>query len=211
MTTCPTCRGKFIPTRNLVLEKMASRAKRPCLNVSYGCTEKFTLDVMEQHDRVCPYRMYDCVQTNCKWQGIRSFIKQHFKEKHPESMFELKNELNLSYKKISLENDCSFNYLFFKSDELFWYRSVRDSDKKTLSEVVQYIGPKENACKYVYEIVITTKARDQTVRVANVVRSDIEDLATIFEARNCFVMDFGMLKKFIVDGCYSYKIKMTKS
>ena len=56
LAECPTCRGKFLNVRNIVLEYMAATAVYPCENREAGCEETFTVDERNNHLSVCVYR-----------------------------------------------------------------------------------------------------------------------------------------------------------
>jgi hypothetical protein len=46
--------------RNVALEKMARQIEYPCIYSKSGCTEKVTLDLKNEHEKVCPYNLYGC-------------------------------------------------------------------------------------------------------------------------------------------------------
>jgi hypothetical protein len=52
---CLTCRGRFLNTRNVALEKLATEAKYPCVYRKYGCTDIYNLDSIGEHQAKCRY------------------------------------------------------------------------------------------------------------------------------------------------------------
>ena len=56
MHHCPTCKEKFLNTRNLALEDLACRAKYTCKYQAYGCTESLNCDTIVGHQVKCWYR-----------------------------------------------------------------------------------------------------------------------------------------------------------
>ena len=213
LSNCPTCRGSLINTRNLLAEQLANKVIYLCSNKDRGCYESTSLEDMKRHEAACPYRIYDCLVGRdgvCSWSGRRSEILRHMEEKHPKYIY--RSDLcSFRYEEFSFRHECKFACVFSSCGEIFWYRSRRDPEKRKLFEVVQYIGPKENASKYVYEHRMVSPEGDQRLTFTNVVRNDNEDLNAILDAKKCFIMGYDTLEIFAKTGrTFEYKIKMCK-
>jgi hypothetical protein len=78
-----------------------------------------------------------------------------------------------------------------------------------LYEVVQFIGPEDNASKYTYEQKLVSPSGDQKLTFVNVVKSETDELKDIHELRNCFLMDYDTLEMFTQKGtAFEYTVKM---
>jgi E3 ubiquitin-protein ligase SIAH1 len=209
---CPTCRGAFIDTRNLIAELLANKVRYHCKNTFRGCNEKTHLKDMEKHESVCPHRMYHCLvakDNGCTWTGPRSGIVAHTKEKH-----------NKNIRTTSSIYRCTGDYIFdihrmncifLFGEEIFWYRSKSDAQKKRFYGDMQYIGPAGNASKYVYEHRLVSPSGDKKLIFENVVKSEADELENMLELRKCFVMEYDTLKMFAQNGKgFEYTVKVCK-
>jgi hypothetical protein len=94
ISECPSCRGKFINVRNIVLEKLAATAIYPCKNKEAGCKETFTLEERDNHlaeclfqSRECPFRKPSGVER--PWTGTLSDINVHLVVEHDSETAEM--------------------------------------------------------------------------------------------------------------------------
>jgi hypothetical protein len=118
----------------------------------------------------------------------------------------------LRYKKFNFFAKCKFTRIFPFCGEIFWFRSERDPKKRRLYEVVQYIGPEDNASKYAYEHRLVSPSGDHKMTIVNVVKSETDELEDIYESRKCFVMDYDTLEMFTQnDTAFEYTIKMCRN
>jgi E3 ubiquitin-protein ligase SIAH1 len=210
---CPTCRRSFTATRNRLAEEFAYKVKYPCKNTVRGCNEKVPLEAMKKHESVCPYRMYHCLvgrEDGCTWTGPRSAILPHTKQKHGKCIYRI-NPHALKFKKFYLFRKRKVSRIFPFCGEIFLFRSERDPQKRTLCDVMQYIGPEDNASKYAYEHRLVSPSGDQKLTFVNVVKSETDEITNTLEMRKCFVMDYDTLKNFTQKGkAFKYEIKMCK-
>lgn len=213
LSICPTCRGVLTDTRNLLAEQLACKVIYPCHNITRGCYEKVPLEDLKKHESFCPYRLYECLvakENGCTWGGCRSDILHHTEEKHDKYIY--RSDLcSFKYEEFNFLQECKFSCIFSSCGEIFWFRSKRDPDKRKLYEVVQYIGPKDNTSKYVYEHRLVSPSGDQKLTFTNVVRSDTETLQDIYAMRKCFIIEYDTLEMFTQNGkTFEYKIKMCR-
>jgi hypothetical protein len=140
------------------------------------------LEAMKKHESVCPHRMYHCLvgkEDGCTWTGPRSDILPHTEMKRGEYVYRT-NPSTLKYAKFNFFTRCKFSLIFPFSREIFWFRSERDPKKRRLYEVVQYIGPEDNASKYAYEHRLVSPSGDQEMKIVNVVKSETNEQMNIY-------------------------------
>jgi E3 ubiquitin-protein ligase SIAH1 len=198
LRNCPTCRAEFIEARSLALEKLSQILRFPCANSKIGCTEKLPIHNIMKHNISCPYRIHKCLlglPGSCSWEGRRTDILQHAKEKHEVYAFDSRVDRFSEYEdwKETMEGAV----LCTMSEEIFLLRKKRDSNKRKYYEAVQYIGPAENASKYRYKHHLVSPGGHKEMTVECIVRSDTESMEQIIETGECFIMDYDMAKTFI--------------
>ena len=81
--TCPECRAKWTPKRNLKLEQILGTITKPCRYKENGCTVVRNCSQLEDHERDCEERLVDCFFNPCSKRKIeaKNFIK-HYTEDH---------------------------------------------------------------------------------------------------------------------------------
>jgi hypothetical protein len=198
LRNCPICRARFIETRSLALEKLSQRILFPCANSERGCTKMQTIQDITKHQISCLYRMHKCLlghPQSCSWEGLRTDILQHVKEKHEDRAFDTRSYRFSEYEhwKETMESAvlCTF------SEEIFWLRNKTDSDKRKYYEAVQYIGPAENASKYRYEHHLVSPGGQKEVTMKCTARCDTESMKQITESGTCFMIDYDSAKAFV--------------
>ena len=87
VSTCPTCRRKFINVRNITLKKNAATAIYPCKNMEAGCEETFAVDGRNKDQFVCLYESNECPfrklsDVDCNWTGTVADIASHVSSDH---------------------------------------------------------------------------------------------------------------------------------
>jgi len=103
LAECPTCRKRFLSTRNVGLEKLAREMKYPCTHRQFGCKEGFALDKLDEHQAQCRYRQLKCPAARCSpgikcdWIGIYDEVKNHLMENHFEMCFDYGEEESRSF------------------------------------------------------------------------------------------------------------------
>jgi E3 ubiquitin-protein ligase SIAH1 len=211
---CPTCRGPFIRTRNRFTEDLANKVIYPCKNTVRGCNEKVPLEDLEKHESVCPHRMYHCLvgrEDGCTWTGPRSDILPHTEDKHGKYVY-TRDPCTMKHDNFNFFAKRKFSCIFSYFVEIFWFRSEHDPTKQRLYEMVQYIGPKDNASKYTYEHRLVSPSGDQKLTFVNVVRSETDELKDIHTLQKCFVMDYETLNIFKHNGApFEYTVKMCRN
>jgi hypothetical protein len=108
VSTCPTCKGRFIDVRNICLEDIAAALIYPCRNREAGCTETFTADDRIKHQSVCLYESKECPfrklsDVNCSWTGTLSDIAAHVRSEHGSEATEAEGLFKMKLLDISTE------------------------------------------------------------------------------------------------------------
>lgn len=205
---CPTCRKPFLAnTRNIALESIAGELDYPCRNE--GCSEIYPVQIIAQHQAVCPHRPYDCPLSqgaHCVWKGPLRLMMSHVMEVH-------RRYVRVGAESTSVLNNVSltpgYSLVIFAFEEVFLQKS-RLHDGKFCSSV-QYIGPEENAAKYRYEFQLTTGREHQKLIVGHLVHSNAEDLQSVNRGGNCVRLDYDVIKRFMYEDKLPYKLRLYKT
>ena len=205
LPVCPTCRKPFLAkTRNIALESIADELDYPCRND--GCFEIFPVQIITQHEAVCPHRPFDCPLSqgaHCVWKGPLGLVKKHVMEVH-------RRYMRVGAESTSVLNNVSdtpgYSLVIFAFEEVFLQKS-RLHDKKFYS-AVQYIGAKENASKFRYEFQLSTGKEHQKLIVGHLVHSSSEDLQNVNKDGNCVRLDFDVIKRFMYEDKLPYKLRL---
>jgi E3 ubiquitin-protein ligase SIAH1 len=207
LPVCPSCRKPFLAnTRNIALECIADELDYPCRND--GCFEIYPLQIITQHEAVCPHRPFDCPLSHCAhcvWKGPLNLMKKHVTEAHRRYMrvgAESTSVLN------NVSNTPGYSLVIFAFEEVFLQKS-RLHEKKFYS-AVQYIGPKENASKYRYEFQLSTGNEHQKLIVGHLVLSSSDQLQDVNKDGNCVRLDYDVIKRFMYEDKLPYKLRLYK-
>lgn len=110
-----------------------------------------------------------------------------------------KKEWNFAGSRKFEHNDTSsdeFGKLLVIEKELFWMLSNYDCEKKKLYKSFQYIGPKEMAKRFNYQICLKSSDDRRQFLFKSVMDDDNRNGSDAFESPNCTVIDFSVLKSF---------------
>jgi len=189
---CPTCRAKFLETRNVALENIARRQKYPCDNRRRGCLDLFTVEHINEHNAVCVYGKIKCpfkLNENCPWNSFKSDLKEHVKEAHTDCFTE----------RSKFSSDLFGDVLTIVScfGELFVYYKRRQDGR--LYCAVQLIGTSSEASKYKCEFTLRATNGVEQIGKTLFVRSYIENFDTNFNSRKCLYLDEVEVRNFIVE------------
>ncbi|XP_067004849.2 probable E3 ubiquitin-protein ligase sinah [Anabrus simplex] len=190
---CPECGEWLSGNRSQDTERLALQLPYSCPND--GCPDTRLLAQLTQHTKVCPYRLYDCIpcRPRCRWRGFREDILQHLRDEHPELVW------NKSYNSVVYENfdtvtSHSCTHAVLAHGRLFWSHSCRDSDKRLLYEVVQLVGPAEQASYFRFTIEYYRQGKPGKQQViSGLVQPERED----FTAGDCLTVDLRALEEFL--------------
>ena len=206
--TCPTCRAKFLETRNLVLENIARRQKYPCAYRQNGCLELFSIEHIAKHQDVCAYGKIKCpfhLHKTCSWRGLKNDLKEHAKAAH-------RNDFKQG-SKVAIEHTIVTNlnvFVVFLSHfgELFTYcRKIKDGRNYV---AVQLIGTNSEASKYKCEF--TLRAANGIEQISNtfLVQGYSEDWETIFNSGICLCFDEKIVRYFLEEGRLKLNVTLSR-
>jgi hypothetical protein len=205
---CPTCRDKFVDTRNLALEALARQAMYPCKYRCYGCTETFSHDKIVGHQATCQYIPQVCPVAKlaigkCSWTGSYKDIKGHLKENHLEECCEyiegdFKFICNLPFYSTVSSNMKLFCFLFAYNEVFFFLLERRDP---ILYAVLLCVGPSGNAAKYKYKVTLVNKDDTESVAVMHLTVSSVEVLDNVYRSGRCGLFLNEVVSRFIDEEC----------
>ena len=213
---CPTCRKRFLSTRNVGLEKLAQEVKYPCTYLKFGCNEVFAHNKLVEHQAACRYGQLTCPAAKCSsgirivqcdWTGNYKEVKNHLMEDHLEMCFDY-GEVELT----SLIYMCSYalcDKFVFVYNEVFFRQFCKRNDMFYV--VVRYIGPPENAAKYKYKVKFVNKDDTEGVTVMNLTRSSNENLDDVFKSGNCGKLHYDVVNRLTTQkACIKFKLEILK-
>ena len=151
----------------------------------------------ETHLKKCGYIVHRCKIDNCDWIGKKDELKSHVENLHQEDIW--KKEWNFAGSRKFEHNDTSsdeFGKLLVIEKELFWMLSNYDCEKKKLYKSFQYIGPKEAAKRFNYQICLKSSDDRRQFLFKSTMDDDNRNGSDAFESPNCTVIDFSVLKSF---------------
>lgn len=197
LTQCPICSADFVKAKNIMLAQIAEYVKYPCPNTVGGCKEVYYLRDEERHLKKCGYIVHRCKIDNCDWIGKKEELRTHVETIHQEDIW--KKDWNFAGSRKFEHNDASsdeFGKLLVIEKELFWMLSNYDCEKKKLFKSFQYIGPKETAKKFNYQICLKSADDRRQFLFKSTMDDDLRNGSDVFDSPNCTVIDFSVLKSF---------------
>jgi E3 ubiquitin-protein ligase SIAH1 len=205
VTCCPTCRAKFLETRNVALENMARRLKYPCANRQRGCLDRFSIEHIAEHQAVCVYGKIECpfhLLKMCSWNGLKNDLTEHAKEAHPKYVWE-GSSFNIIIQYLTFTSLSVSMVILSYFGELFtYYRKIKDG---RLYCVVQLIGTSIEASKYKCEFTLRAANGVEQISKTLFVRGYSEDFESIFSSGICLCLDEKTVQYFLVKN----KLKLT--
>lgn len=143
------------PIHNDAYEIIAGTLTFPCIYTDQGCVELLTPHEIAEHEETCTYRQYFCPfmpSGCCPWQGPSAEILDHFLEKH--KIFVLENGMF----EIDFTTKYSENYILpHNYDKLFIIHKKCDIQENLFWCSVSYVGAKNIADQYVFELQLIVK------------------------------------------------------
>lgn len=151
----------------------------------------------EAHLKKCGYIVHRCKIDNCDWIGKKDELRNHVEAFHQDDIW--KKDWNFAGSRKFEHNDASsdeFGKLLVIEKELFWMLSNYDCEKKKLFKSFQYIGPKETAKKFNYQICLKSADDRRQFLFKSTMDDDHRNGSDVFDSPNCTVIDFSVLKSF---------------
>ncbi|KAF5286825.1 hypothetical protein FQA39_LY00358 [Lamprigera yunnana] len=152
MNECSTCRDKIAATRNFSLEKLTRIIKYNCKYIDLDCPFQLNSEEIKDHEANCKFGPYNCPFDEfreCKWKRKLSNIIYHAKTCHEDDILEV-NYLTRAYLDTSSEDTDEDCYIIKSFGGLF--RIIFKFCSKMFYWSIQYVGPSEEAEKFMYEL-----------------------------------------------------------
>lgn len=152
MDKCPTCRDRFSNNKNTLLNQMLESIPVSCKNKEFGCKVETPVKIMKEHEKNCYFREEKCSYCHSKF--VYNKIDKHFKDHFlPEKGIKTNFSRNYSID-ISLKQTGSSFVITHLTDEniYFLHRFLKNMEQKTLTFALLYLGKREDACKYYFDV-----------------------------------------------------------
>lgn len=159
---CPVLAEEDL-VHNEAYEMLAKSFLFPCQYSSFGCAELNLPDGIPDHEETCTFRQYFCPMMPsgcCPWQGPSLEIFEHFERTASHGRYILR-EGNFE---IDFTATYSENYIIQVEQHLFVVHTQCDSHDKNCALVwcgVSYVGPKNTAKLYHFQIELKVKGNDK--------------------------------------------------
>lgn len=168
VSSCPACRGPVPNIRNLAMEKIACTMLFPCKFNNSGCPSVFVHHQKVEHEERCDYRPYccPCPGASCKWQGALSEVMNHLIKAHKsittlqgEDIVFLATDINLPGAVDWVMMQSCFGSFFMLVLEKQDKQDPTGQNYQMFYAVVQLIGTKADAEKFVYKLELSAGRR----------------------------------------------------
>ncbi|GJQ69217.1 hypothetical protein Trydic_g6366 [Trypoxylus dichotomus] len=153
---CPTCQDDIGLVRNYALESMVvSLLNQPCPFAEYGCQTKLRPKEIEQHQKICDYRIYVCpfCSTNPIWQGPIEELREHLVRNHEDFQLPKAEEYAQNMFKVPNCHKAKFKFFIVK-DSLFYFYQIETVGGTMNQYSVEYVGSRGNRENFAYKIEI---------------------------------------------------------
>jgi hypothetical protein len=196
--SCPTCKQRFMKTRNVSLENLSLQMKFPCRYSKYGCKDTFPYNAFREHEAICGYSPQKCpvhylkIKMSCTWTGIAKDVKKHLKSAHKEVCEDYNVQHLLLVPSLIAPN---FSYKFlFAYNEIFCFRLL--IQRFVMHVVLHYIGPAENDLKYQYKIIFMNNEDTEDVVVTRRAKRITEPEDDELFPKNCLKLHHDLIEHF---------------
>jgi E3 ubiquitin-protein ligase SIAH1 len=194
LSECPTCRGKLINVRNIILEKLAGKAIYPCKNREAGCEETFTLEDRGNHLAECLFQNIQCPfrklsGVDCSWTGILSDISPHLAVEHESETDDM--EGHFMVKLLDFAVGRPYRQVVRTFGELLYL--VWETEGDVFSFGVFHFGPKNETKFFKYGIKIGNSAG--YVAVTRECHSYLEDGLKDIQPGKCVTLHYGTIQE----------------
>lgn len=153
LKTCFSCKGNFTANKNTFLDQMLESIPVTCKYKASGCESEILIKNIKEHESDCYYKEKQCSCCHQKFSycELKDHFKQHYTAKGM-AIHLLKNyEICMDF--TSFQGSYIICYAS-DIDEYFLHRFSVDWEKKTMIFVVHFLGNREDASKYFFNVVI---------------------------------------------------------
>ncbi|UJR09745.1 hypothetical protein I4U23_013974 [Adineta vaga] len=162
LSSCPTCRGPLGNIRNLGMEKVADTILFPCKYQSNGCMTNLMHKHKLEHEDSCDFRPYmcPCPGASCKWQGSLENVMQHLWLAH-KSITTLQGE-DIVFLATDITLPGAVDWVMMQSCFGHHFMLVLEKQEQQFFAIVQLIGTRQQAEKFIYRLELTGSKRRLT-------------------------------------------------
>jgi hypothetical protein len=181
-----------------------SGLKYACRNKAEGCPEMLSLDMVKEHDDVCPLGIHECPanmisEGTCTWIGRWDEFEKHVHCIH-------KIKFNKSpFESSSTENSWEF---ISTGGKLFLFDKRSENNGIVWKFAVMLIGTRAEAGRYKSVFTLSAKNGVDSNVVTRGVWSFIEQLDSIHSSPKCFSLSTSAMGNFISDGVMNLKVEV---
>lgn len=153
MANCPSCRSAFSKNKNTFLNELLEAIPAACKYEASGCALETTLIKIKEHEKNCHYREEICYC--CREKFCYHKVNDHFNTHHFEDSTKIYFSRKYSFTVYARSNGGS-SYIALASavDIYFLHRFVKYWEEKKIILGVQYLGKREEAHKYCFDVEI---------------------------------------------------------
>ncbi|CAF0782429.1 unnamed protein product [Adineta ricciae] len=162
LSSCPTCRGPLGNIRNLGMEKVADTILFPCKYQTNGCLLSLMHKHKLEHEDGCDFRPYmcPCPGASCKWQGSLENVMQHLWLAH-KSITTLQGE-DIVFLATDITLPGAVDWVMMQSCFGHHFMLVLEKQEQQFFAIVQLIGTRQQAEKFVYRLELSGNKRRLT-------------------------------------------------
>nr|XP_034839524.1 E3 ubiquitin-protein ligase sina-like [Maniola hyperantus] len=199
LAQCPLCRASFSGKRNRAMEAVAEKLRYPC---RHGCGRQLRLAQRDAHEGNCASRRYRCPAAACAQREPLPLgaLLHHFQTTHP-AMLKVGFRHDIA---VEMNEDQHDDWLVQAGSDLFHLRV--DIDLRTwgrelldmcVAVQVRYIGPKEKASEYIYEVSFVGVHNESNLVYTRQTHSDLENVSLTVRHKDCFNMSLEQVLNFL--------------
>jgi len=166
--SCPLCNKTLTGRRNVVLENVIEQMpKWVCKNDGCDFTRVGPEPVKEHEENCCTFRLIECGRTRCGQQIRLNNLQHHLSNVHGKIPFQinLSQPQNFTIGEKQMRKKQSIYEVPFQNEKLIFFKNWVKLDETFYMFWVSYGGPKNDAQKYEYTIMIKP-SKDCNVEMA---------------------------------------------
>ncbi|XP_069364905.1 E3 ubiquitin-protein ligase sina-like [Maniola hyperantus] len=214
LAQCPLCRASFSGKRNRAMEAVAEKLRYPC---RHGCGRQLRLAQRDAHEGNCASRRYRCPAAACAQREPLPLgaLLHHFQTTHP-AMLKVGFRHDIA---VEMNEDQHDDWLVQAGSDLFhlrvdidlrtWGRELLDMVEQRhtknlylyfpqcVAVQVRYIGPKEKASEYIYEVSFVGVHNESNLVYTRQTHSDLENVSLTVRHKDCFNMSLEQVLNFL--------------
>lgn len=196
---CPSCSKPFLSVRNIALENLAGRVDYPCCNKVHGCNLEFPPNLIEDHQKICLNKPYDCPLAEaetimCDWVGGLHDLKKHIEAAHQDRLTKLITPVRGVFLK-KYNSDFKYSRVIFACRQMFYQQF--EVINNVFYFVIQHVGPENCPSKYQYNFTIQTDEHMELISMSFIARSCKVNIQNLYRWGQCVKLFFETLDNFM--------------